>query len=214
VQHLLVGLGIQDRQVEEPQQLRHRLGVSGLVGSPEAEGAPLATATPETACVGPNMPVSGPPDQAIVEPLERGSYHAVMDMPAEAQQRISHDSVAWLTTVTDRGAPAPNPVWFVPDGDDLVIFSAPDARKVHNIEQRPTVTLHFNSDASGGDVVVITGQAAVARDKRPSALEAYLDKYEADITGPLATTVDAIDRTYNTEIRVRPTRVRLTDTSG
>jgi hypothetical protein len=41
----------------------------------------------------------------------------------------------------------------------------------------------------------------------------YLDKYEATITGPLGTTLDEIDRTYNTEIRIRPTRVRLTDTS-
>jgi hypothetical protein len=51
-----------------------------------------------------------------------------------------------LTTITDRGVPAPNPVWFVPDGDDLVVFSSPHARKVRNIEQRPTVTVHFNSD--------------------------------------------------------------------
>jgi PPOX class probable F420-dependent enzyme len=107
-------------------------------------------------------------------------------------------------TVTDRGAPAPNPVWFVPDGDDLVIFSTPDARKVHSVEQRPTVTLHFNSDPDGGDVVVITGEAAIARGQRPSALSAYLDKYESSITGPLGMTVDEIDRSYNTEVRIRP----------
>ena len=43
-----------------------------------------------------------------------------MELPNEAQRRISQDKVAWLTTITDRGGPAPNPVWFVPDGDDLV----------------------------------------------------------------------------------------------
>jgi PPOX class probable F420-dependent enzyme len=135
-------------------------------------------------------------------------------MPNEARRRIAQDKVVWLTTVTDRGAPAPNPVWFVPDGDDIVVFSTPGARKVHNITQRPTVTLHFNSDPEGGDVVVITGSAAVAHGQRPSALEAYVDKYEASITGSLRTTVDVIDRTYDTEIRIRPTRVRLTDTSA
>jgi PPOX class probable F420-dependent enzyme len=107
-----------------------------------------------------------------------------MDMPYEAQRRISQDKVAWLTTITDRGVPAPNPVWFVPDGDDLVVFSSPHARKVRNIEQRPTVTVHFNSDPDGGDVVVITGDAAIAHDQRPSALGPYLDKYETSITGP------------------------------
>jgi len=72
------------------------------------------------------------------------------------------------------------------------------------------VTLHFNSDPHGGDVVVITGEAAVTPDRPPSGLRAYVDKYESSITGPLGTTVDEIDRTYNTEIRIRPTRVRLT----
>ena len=137
-----------------------------------------------------------------------------MEMPTAARRRITRDNVVWLTTITDRGAPAPNPVWFVPDGDDLVVFSSPHARKVRYIEQRPTVTLHFNSGPDGGDVVVITGEAVLAHGRRPSALRAYLDKYEASITGPLATTVDEIDRTYNTEIRIRPTRVRLTDTSA
>jgi PPOX class probable F420-dependent enzyme len=137
-----------------------------------------------------------------------------MDMPTEARRRITQDSVAWLTTITDRGAPAPNPVWFVPDGEDLVVFSSPHARKVRNVEQRPTVTLHFNSDPDGGNVVVITGEAVLTHGRRPSALRAYLDKYQASITGPLGTTVDEIDRTYNTEIRIRPTRVRLTDTSA
>jgi PPOX class probable F420-dependent enzyme len=135
-----------------------------------------------------------------------------MDMPAEAQRRLDQDEVAWLTTVTDSGAPAPNPVWFVPDGEDLLVFSAPGAWKVHNVERRPKVTLHFNSDAHGGDIVVITGEATVTRDRPPSSVAAYLDKYESSITGALETTVAEIDSTYNTEIRIRPTRVRLTPT--
>lgn len=133
-----------------------------------------------------------------------------MDMPPEARRRIARDHVAWLTTVTDSGAPAPNPVWFVPDGDDLVVFSEPGARKVQNITQRPIVTIHFNSDQHGGDVVILTGKVAVAHDRRPSRVRAYLDKYESDITGPLGTTVEQIDETYNTELRFTPTRVRLT----
>jgi PPOX class probable F420-dependent enzyme len=133
-----------------------------------------------------------------------------MDIPPEARRRIAEDRVAWLTTVTDSGAPAPNPVWFVADGDDLVVFSHPGARKVRNLEQRPVATIHFNSDPHGGDVVVMTGTVAVAHGRRPSALRPYLDKYESDITGPLQTTVEEIDATYNTELRLTPTRVRLT----
>ena len=44
-----------------------------------------------------------------------------------------------------------------PTADDLLVISDPRSRKVHNIERQPTVTVHFNSDLAGGDVVVIAG---------------------------------------------------------
>ena len=136
-----------------------------------------------------------------------------MDLPAEARRRIESDTVAWLTTITDSGAPAPNPVWFVPDGDDLIVFSAPSSRKVHNIKQRPQVCLHFNSDATGGDIVIINGLAELALGQKPSAQPGFLAKYEAAITGELGTTVEAIDAEFDTRIRITPTRVRLTPTA-
>jgi PPOX class probable F420-dependent enzyme len=135
----------------------------------------------------------------------------LVELPPDAVRRIEQDQVVWFTTVTDSGVPAPNPVWFIRDGDDLLVYSQPTSRRVHNIGPRPTVTLHFNSDAGGGDVVVITGLAEVAPGRKPSARPAYLAKYEASITGELGTTVDEIDATYDTEIRVHPTKVRLTD---
>ncbi|MET0577415.1 MAG: pyridoxamine 5'-phosphate oxidase family protein, partial [Ilumatobacteraceae bacterium] len=80
-----------------------------------------------------------------------------MEIPEGARKRLEADEVVWLTTVTDAGAPAPYPVWFVVDGDDVVVFSQPSTRRVHNIAQRPVVSLHFNSDPHGGDVWIITG---------------------------------------------------------
>ena len=133
-----------------------------------------------------------------------------MEIPPEAERRIADDEVAWLTTITDGGAPAPNPVWFVRDGDDLVVFAEPSSRKVHNIEQRPLVSLHFNSDAHGGDVVIVNGTAELAHGVAPSSTAGYVDKYEAAITGALQMTVAALDAQYDTRIRIRPTRVRLT----
>lgn len=134
-----------------------------------------------------------------------------IEIPREAQNRIANDEVAWLATVTDSGLPAPNPVWFVADGDDLLVFSMPSAKKVHNIEQRPKVTLHFNSDPHGGDIVIVSGTATVTHDKKPSEAPGYLDKYEASIVGPLNMTVDEVDATYSTELRIRPTGVRLSE---
>ncbi|SDD84787.1 pyridoxamine 5'-phosphate oxidase family protein [Rhodococcus tukisamuensis] len=112
--------------------------------------------------------------------------------------------------MTDSGVPSPNPVWFVPDGDDLVVFTAPESRKVQNVRQRPTVTLNFNSDPPGGDIVVIKGTVSATPNVKASGLPGYLDKYETAITGELGTTVAEIDRIYSTELRITPTRVRLT----
>ena len=75
--------------------------------------------------------------------------------PPEALAHLDHDQVAWLTTVTDAGAPSPTPIWFLRVGDDIVSFSEPHFRKVHNLRARPAATLHFNSDRDGKDIVVI-----------------------------------------------------------
>lgn len=133
-----------------------------------------------------------------------------MDIPDEARRRIAADAVAWLTTVTDGGAPAPNPIWFVPDGDDLIVFSEPSSRRVHNISARPKVALHFNSDATGGDIVIVNGTAAIAYNSPPGAHPSWVEKYADAIRDELGTTVDQLDAVYNARITITPTRVRLT----
>jgi PPOX class probable F420-dependent enzyme len=135
-----------------------------------------------------------------------------MEIPADVQRRLDEDHVVWLTTVTDSGAPSPNPVWFVPDGDDIVVFSAPDTHKVRNIAARPMVTLNFNSDPAGGEIAVITGRATATPSVLPSTNAAYVAKYSDAIRDELQTTMDDIDGTYDTELRIRPTRVRGTGT--
>lgn len=133
-----------------------------------------------------------------------------MDLPDEARRRIGSDGVAWLTTVTDSGRPAPNPVWFVAAGENLVVFSEPASRRVHNIAVRPEVALHFNCDPGGGDVVIVNGTAEIAHGLAPSAQPGYLDKYAGVITGSLGLTFADFDATYSTRITITPGRVRLT----
>lgn len=133
-----------------------------------------------------------------------------MELPPEAGRRVSEDGAAWLTTITEGGAPAPNPVWFVADGASLVVFAEPQSRKVHNIDQRRLVCLHFNSDPDGGDIVIINGNAEVTLDQVPSRLPAYATKYGNTITEVLRMSMDDYDATYSARIRIEPTRVRLT----
>ena len=134
-------------------------------------------------------------------------YRFGMEFPEGVRNRLDTDLVVWLTTITDGGAPAPFPVWFVADGNDVVVFSEPSARRVRNIARRPVVSLHFNSDPHGGDVWVLTGSARTTAGVSPSGAPGYLDKYGESIERDLHTTVADIDATYDTEIRIRPERI-------
>src|SRR3974390_447923 len=82
------------------------------------------------------------------------------------ERRLRDDVIAWLTTVTPSGRPAPRPVWFVWDGEAIVIYSMNGAARLRYIEHNPHVTVHFDS-AKGGDVVVISGTAERLPDAPP-----------------------------------------------
>jgi PPOX class probable F420-dependent enzyme len=76
---------------------------------------------------------------------------------ARIERRLADETVIWLVTTSNDGSPQPSPVWFIREGDTLLIFSKPDAPKVRNIRARPRVALHFNTDVHGEDVVVFHG---------------------------------------------------------
>ena len=83
---------------------------------------------------------------------------------------------------------------------------------MHNIARRHRVALHFNSDRTGSDIVVVNGEAELEHRQRPSDLPAYVKKYERAVADELQQTFDDLDAVFNTRIRIRPTRVLLTAT--
>lgn len=101
---------------------------------------------------------------------------------ARVARRLREEMVVWLTTVTPSGAPLPRPVGFLWDGGEMVsVYSMPGAR-VRNITANRKVTLNFDGDGHGGDVVVLSGVAEIAADA-PSvdANPAWLEKYSRQI---------------------------------
>ena len=70
---------------------------------------------------------------------------------ARVARRLESEHVAWLTTVRADGQPQPSPVWFLWDGDSILIYSRPNQPKLRNIAGNPKVSLSFNSDGDGGD---------------------------------------------------------------
>ena len=124
--------------------------------------------------------------------------------PAKLAERAD-EKIAWLSTVTPKGRPAPRPVWFVLDGDDIVLFSQPDTAKLKHIEANPEVSFNLNSDERGGSILVINGRARIEPGKASEA-PGYLDKYAADYAGIGYPTNEAFDESYSERIRVVPER--------
>lgn len=90
------------------------------------------------------------------------------DFGRRTERRLRGEYLVWLTTVRADGLPQPSPVWFLWDGETVLIYSEPDKQKLRNIERNPKVSLHFDGDGRGGNIVVIAGEARVARELPPA----------------------------------------------
>lgn len=127
------------------------------------------------------------------------------ELTKNIEKHLVNDEIAWLTTVTSSGRPAPRPVWFLWDGSAITVYSQPNVAKLKHIAANDQVSLHFNSAPDGGDVVVISGHAEIAGDAPlPSALAPMVDKYRARIQA-MGYTPEWYD-SYDTAIRITPDR--------
>jgi len=123
-------------------------------------------------------------------------------------RRLRQEHIIWLTTVDSHNTPQPRPVWFHWDGQTILIFSQPTAAKVRHMAHNARVALNFNTDADGGDVGVLIGEAQVAQEAiPPERIKAYLRKYKEGIKS-LGMTPATLQAEYSVAILVTPQAVR------
>lgn len=118
------------------------------------------------------------------------------------------DLVGWLTTVAPDGQPQSSIVWHVVDGDDLVIYSRPDATRLVNLAANPLVAYNLRGDRRGDHMVTLEGRAMIDG-SLPSPLgnPTYVAKYRAEILR-LGWTPEWYSSTFSTPIRLFVTRIR------
>jgi PPOX class probable F420-dependent enzyme len=123
-------------------------------------------------------------------------------------RRLREEEVIWMTTVGLDHAPHPRPVWFSWDGESFLIYSQPDTYKLLHIDNNPNVSLHFDSDGHGGDIVVFIGMALVPDDATPAdQVPTYVEKYESGFK-EIGMTPESFAASYSIPIRVVPRKLR------
>jgi PPOX class probable F420-dependent enzyme len=124
------------------------------------------------------------------------------------QRRLQEDLIAWLTTVGADGTPQPSPIWFLWDGETVLIYSKPGTPKLRNIARHPRVALNLDSDGSGGDIVILTGDARVIANPPPvEEVAAYIEKYRDGIAG-IGMTTTSFSEAYSSAVQMTPASLR------
>ena len=124
-----------------------------------------------------------------------------------AARRLREETIGWLVTVGPSGNPQPVPVWFLWEGETILIYSQPGTAKLRNLAANPRVALHLDGDGQGGDIVILTGEARVVADAPPAdRVPPYLEKYRPGIAR-IGMTPDRFARAYSVALRLVPTRL-------
>ena len=125
-------------------------------------------------------------------------------------RRLRDERLMWLTTVDAKGMPQPTPIWFWWDEaiSTLLIYSRSDAKRLAHLQQNPRVALNFDGNGSGGDIIVITGQAQISPDDPPAdQVPTYVEKYREFIARRYGTP-EQFASIYSIALRVRPITIR------
>jgi PPOX class probable F420-dependent enzyme len=117
--------------------------------------------------------------------------------------------IGFLTAVDREGQPQTSPVWFLRDGDELIVYNRPKSRRLASIVDNDRVAFTLRADRQATGMLTIEGRAVVDDDLEPAdRVEAYVTKYAEEIEG-MGWTPEQFASLYSVGIRVRVTRLRV-----
>ena len=123
-------------------------------------------------------------------------------------ERLRTNTIIWLGTVHPVGKPHLVAVWFLWDGETILIFSKPD-QKIRNLQSNTRVIVALDDTRGGDDAITIEGEAALLeRGSVTPALPLYAEKY-AYLLAEYGWTGESMGREYTEPIRITPTRFRF-----
>jgi nitroimidazol reductase NimA-like FMN-containing flavoprotein (pyridoxamine 5'-phosphate oxidase superfamily) len=95
---------------------------------------------------------------------------------AQARELLQKPLIARMSVIDSEGFPHTVPVWFAMDGDDAVIISVRDTRKVGHIQANPKGALVVGGDSGAG--YLIKGEFTIEPDTNQRWMKYMVYRYE------------------------------------
>jgi PPOX class probable F420-dependent enzyme len=124
----------------------------------------------------------------------------------QAENALRDDPVVWLSSVQADGRPHVVPVWFHWDGERIVAFSKPHARKVDNLRDQPQVMLAVGTPGPDFEVELIEATAELPDSAAGDVMPAGFGAKYRDLLHRAGLTVQRFAEVYSQPIVLRPTR--------
>jgi PPOX class probable F420-dependent enzyme len=123
--------------------------------------------------------------------------------------RLHEEPVIWLTTIDSKGTPQPAPVWFWWDDQqqNILIYSQANAKREAHLRANPRVSLNFDGDKQGGDIIVLSGKVEFSNDPPAHQHQPYVEKYSEFIKRLFGTPEGFAER-YPVTLRIQPLSIR------
>ena len=116
--------------------------------------------------------------------------------------------IGFLTAVNGQGQPQTSPIWYIRDGEDIVIYNRAKAARLKSIDSSHRVAFNLRADRRARSGISLEGTAVVDT-TLPAALDfpGYVDKYGEEINR-LGWTPQSFSSDYSVGLRMTVTRVR------
>lgn len=119
---------------------------------------------------------------------------------------LRDDPVVWLSSVQSDGRPHVVPVWFHWDGERIVAFSKPHARKVDNLRGQPSVMLAVGTPGPDFEVELIEATAELPEEPAESLIPPGFGAKYRELLRRAGLSVQRYAEVYSQAIVLRPTR--------
>ena len=123
------------------------------------------------------------------------------------RRRLETEIVGWLTTVDADGTPRPSPIWFLWEGETMLIYSKDGTSRTRNLARNPACAFNFDGNGTGGDIVILEGTAVVSEDPPSTEVTEYQAKYRQEIPR-IGMDPGSFAIAYPVPIRFTPDRLR------